>query len=167
MTTRPTLVFSSGSTWFQVVVQFATLSGCDHVAIGLDDLLLHATDKGIVLEPRAKWERHNRITHEYEILPDVSPGLQGCFSLIGQPYDTKGVIRTGLGLALRRTLAPIRPWAASLGEHTCAGYAMLLDPHGEVIPEWQSLSRRSVAPVDLLDATGQSFRKVQPFEASW
>ena len=160
-------MFSSGSTWFQALVQFVTLSSCDHVAIGVGDHLLHATDKGVVFEPRAKWFRRNEFIAEYEILPNVSWGLEGCLGLIGQPYDTQGVIRTGLGLALRRTLSPIRPWSADLGSHTCAGFAMLLDPHGQSIPEWQSLSRRSSAPVDLLDTLGPSFRKVQPIEASW
>lgn len=164
MTARPTIVFTSGASWFQVIVKIATLSQCDHIAIGLGDLFLHARDRGVVLEPREIWLRHNRVVEEHEILPDVSSGLQRCISHIGQTYDQPGVIRTGLGIALRRTLSPLQPWAASTNAHTCAGFVMLLDPHGIAIPEWREVARRDVVPCDLLDALGPSFRKLQPLE---
>jgi hypothetical protein len=159
-------VFSSGPTsLFQAIVKIATLSNCDHVAIGLGDQLLHARDRGVVLEPRAAWARKNNVIAEAEILPDVTPGLERCLSRVGQNYDLAGILRIGIGLALRRTLSPLRPWGSEPDEHTCAGFAMLLDPHGEVIPEWQELSRRSVVPCDLLNALGPSFRKLQPLQA--
>lgn len=166
---QPTIVFSSGLTWFQVLVKAATLSNVDHVSIGLGDHLLHARDRGVVLEPRSKWFIDNRQSFlaEYEILPDVSLGLAECRRRVGEPYDHLGIARTWFDHLWRRTLSAINfDFAAASRAHTCTGFTMMLDPDGTRIPEWQSIARGSAVPADLYrrTASGPSFRRiVQPF----
>ncbi len=164
--TRPTLVFTSGVTWFQLLVKVATLARVDHVAIGLGDHLLHARDTGVTLEPRSRWFADNRQTFvaEYEILPDVSTGLAECLRRVGEPYDKLGVARTFLGLIWQRGLsATMLDLQSAARAHTCAGFVTKLNSDN-VIPEWCGLSSGSVVPIDLFRAIeGPSFRRiVQP-----
>ena len=124
--------------------------------------LLHAIEKGVCIEPRASWLQKQRLLDEFEILPDVSPGLTNCLARVGQPYDSWGVVRAGFAVLLKRfwsTLQLIGP--ANNSAHTCASFVMMLDPKGERIPEWRYLHRGVVTPAQLLyAAAGPSFRHV-------
>jgi len=162
--TPPTLVFTAGFDPFQVLINISTFSRAGHVAIGLGNSLLHAYEPGVVLEPRERWftAKKQRLIYECEILPDVSTGLQECFAHIGEPYDVLGAIRIGIWITLKRFLSPIQNLGpASKTSHTCASFAMLLDPQGERIREWREVRRGIVTPADLLlAARGPSFRSV-------
>lgn len=172
MAERITIIFSSGRTLFQRLVQLVSLDSIDHVSIGIGDKILHARDRGVVLEPRAAWfvEQNNQHIAEFEVLPDVSQSVLACLDCIGQPYDKPGVLRVGLGLGLRRSGSMLGAWPASPGSHTCAAFALMLDPHGDLIPEWAQIARRDAIPSQLFDAIGAlgspSFRRiVQPLHA--
>lgn len=169
---RTTVVFSSGRTLFQRLVQLVSLDTIDHVSIGVGDKILHARDRGVVLEPRSTWfvEQNNQHIAEFEVVPDVSRNVLRCLGRIGEPYDKPGVARVGLGIALRRTGSLLGPWPASPESHTCAAFVMLLDPTGDLIPEWSKITRRDAVPSELFDAIGAlgspSFRRiVQPMHA--
>ena len=166
--TQPTLVFSSGLTWFQLLVKIATLSNTDHVSIGLGDHLLHARDKGVMLEPRSTWfiEKRQTFLAEYAIIPDVSVGLAGCLQRVGEPYDHLGIGRTFFGLVWSRALSATNlDLRTSSRAHTCTTFAMMLDPDGTQIPEWHGISRGKATPTELhRSIDGPSFRRiVQPF----
>lgn len=163
--TAPTLVFTTGIDSFQFLVNFATLSPAAHTAIGLGDHLLHANDRGVVLEPRIDWftRKRQRLVGEFEIVPDVRHGVQRCLGRLGEGYDFPGIVRLTVMIALRHLRSSIGRvgWAPG-SAHTCSSFAMLLDPHGDLIPEWRDLDRASVMPVDLLGRahSGPSFRKL-------
>lgn len=161
MIARPTLVFTTGLDPFQVLINVSTLSEAGHVAIGLGDHLLHAYEKGVVYEPREVWftGKRQRLVRELEILPDVSEGVARCMQHIGEPYDVGGVLRTALRILLSRLQSPVvvRP-NARISSHTCASFAMLLDPEGARIPEWRGVHRGTVTPADLLEVAGPSFQ---------
>ena len=160
----PTIVFTTGWDPFQVLINLSTFSEAGHAAIGMGDMLLHAYEPGVVYEPRERWftKKRQRLIAEYEILPDVADGLAQCFARSGEPYDVRGVLRTAVTLMLQRLGSPLQPaWRANPAAHTCAAFVMLLDPHGERIPEWRALNRAVVTPADLvLMAQGPSFRQV-------
>jgi hypothetical protein len=163
--TQPTIIFSTGDDWFSWLVRTVTLSDVGHVSIGLGDHMLHARDCGVVVEPRSNWflDRAQRHVAEFEIVPDVSRNILRCLSHVGEPYDKPGLLRVGLGIALRRSLSLLKPWPADPGSHTCAAFAMMIDPDGELIPEWRDIARRDAVPSDLYGAMGSSFRRiVQP-----
>lgn len=156
-------MFSTGGTWFQQLVQLGTLSRVDHVSIGLGDHLLHAHEKGVVLEPRAAWfgKPTQRWLGEYEILPDVSEGLASCLQRVGEPYDRVGIARVFLGHLWGRTLSAMTLDLSSASRaHTCSSLVLMLDPDGSKIPEWRDLASGSVVPVDLHRRLGASFRRI-------
>ena len=163
--TSPTLVFTSGSDPFQLLVSAVSLSPASHAAIGLGDHLLHVHEKGVVYEPRFDWFAHKRqrLVAEFEILPDVQRGLAIAFSCLGDRYDYGGVARLGLHLMLCAAFSPLQGHLGSppCNAHTCAAFVMLLDPDSSRIPEWDHLNRSTVLPVDLLRAAlnGPSFSR--------
>jgi hypothetical protein len=168
----PTLVFTSGFDPFQLMINLATFSRAGHVAIGIGTNLLHAYEKGVVYEPRERWFTSKRqyLVHETEILPDVSCGIESCFSKLGQPYDVIGAFKLAILITLKRMWSPLRSLGpVSEASHTCASFVMLLDPSGERIAEWRDLRRDIVTPADLLQAAyGPSFRQVsQPTYETW
>ena len=164
MITRPTIVFTTGWDPFQALINLGTFSRAGHAAIGIGDHLLHAYEPGVVWGSRDTWftGKHQRLIAEYEILPDVSEGIEDCASRIGEPYDVVGVFRAALWIMLRRLCSPLRHvGTASAASHTCSSFVMLLDPNGDRIPEWRSINRAVVTPADLLlAAEGPSFRPI-------
>jgi hypothetical protein len=155
-------VFTKAWDWFQVLVNISTSSEVSHVCIGLGDSILHVDARGVVLEPRLAYmiRKRQHIVSEVAIVPDVSSGLDFCLSQVGMPYDYPGILRTAIGIALDRMKSPLRSLAGtSSSAYTCAGFIMLLDPHGR-IPEWRDLDRSVVTPADLLRAVGPSFREL-------
>jgi len=170
--TKPTLVFTSGFDPFQLLINIGTFSRAGHVAIGIGAELLHAYEPGVRVDSREYWfgVKKQRLIYECEIVPDVMAGLAECASRIGEPYDVVGVLRAMFWLTLKRFASPLqRPGAASKTSHTCASFAMLLDPDGIMIPEWRELERGIVTPADLLlAARGPSFRPLsQPPAQLW
>ncbi len=166
---KPTLVFSSGTGWFHLAVQWATLSRIDHVCIGIGDFLLHARDAGVVIEPRASWfiDGKQKFQGEFEIVPDVSQGLAEAARHVGQPYDHLGIGRALLGIVWNRGLSAFTlPLGTNTGAQTCSTLALMLDPDGR-IPEWRGLARGAASPVDLYRTmSGPSFRRIlQPFRS--
>lgn len=159
------LVFTTGGDLFSFGVQVMTLSDVTHVAIGLPpngELLLHATLKGVVLQPRAKWRQ--RPIADFAIRPNVLGGLARAASQIGKPYDT-GEVAFRPFLAALQYLAPLAPRSAAQGTAawTCARFVMLLDPGGDRILEWRGLDPLTATPADLLERclVGPSFVRVR------
>lgn len=169
MATNPTLVFTAGWDPFQVLINITTFSRATHVAIGLGPDLLHAYEPGVKLDSRQWWfnKKHQRLVAEYEILPDISPGLYECLAHLGEPYDTVGVLRTAAKIILQRMQSPIQTTGSAAAlSHTCASFVTLLDPYGERIPEWRNLDRGTVTPADLISrCLGPSFRPMHPYHA--
>jgi len=161
------LVFTTGSDLYQVAIRALTFSPASHVAIALGkngETLLHAIERGVVLEPRSHWfgAMKQRLVAEYVVLPDVTEGVYEAMRHVDAPYDLPGIFKIIVLRALRfvaspvNSFGPIPDWA-----HTCALFAMLLDPAGRKIPEWRHINREAVAPGDLLlAAAGPSFMRV-------
>jgi len=158
---RPRLVFSTGADPYQFLIKVGTQSPATHAAIGLGDRLLHAYEVGVVLEPRDYWfgDMQQQLIAEYAILPDVSAGVREAFRHLGKKYDIAGAVKIGLLRALQVFGSPLQSLGPISDEaHTCACFAMLLDPYGLRIPEWRWIRRESVVPGDLLRACkGPSF----------
>lgn len=160
------LIFTMGWDPLQLLINIGTRSAAAHVAIGLGDAgshILHAYEPGITLEPREDYllKRQQILVAEYEIVPDVAPGLTEALSRIGQRGFAIGAFQIGVIRLLRMACSPLYKAGVS-NEQTCARFAMLLDPTGERIPEWRGIARRDVVPGDLLAAaqTGPSFRQL-------
>jgi hypothetical protein len=161
----PRLVFTTGVDPFQIFVNVGTGSSATHAAIGLDDQLLHADEKGVRIEPCAKWfgPDRQRLVAEFAILPNVDDGIDLALAQIGKGYDIIGVLRATLARLLALTCSPIRNFGpAPMSAHTCAAFVMLLDPFGWRIPEWHGLDRATIVPADLLGlaSIGPSFQRV-------
>lgn len=158
---RPTLVFTAGDDWFELLVRFGTFCPASHAAIGIGPNLLHVHDAGVVLEPRERWLKDDqRLIAEFEILPDVRWEITKLGPQLGRPYDLAGA----LGIAARRGLraigSPLGQILTVAPKRTCAAFVMQIDPCGFKIPEWRNLRLDVVAPADLLRATGPSFRRI-------
>ena len=155
-------MFTTGFDPFQAVIGLAGRSVAAHVAIGVDDQLLHAYEPGIVLEPRADYmtKMRQKLVAEYAILPDVSAGLSEARTKIGKGGFFLGAAQIAVLRALRIVGSPLQRFIPT-NERTCARFAMLLDRTGTVIPEWRSVDRRAVVPGDLMAvAGGPSFQRV-------
>jgi len=74
----PSLVFTTGWDPFQLLINASTGSAAAHVALGIDDHLLHAYEPGIVYEPREEYfeKRNQRLVAEFKILPDIDEGVR-------------------------------------------------------------------------------------------
>lgn len=155
------LVFTTGLDPFQFLIGATTQSPATHAAIGIGDHLLHAYERGVMLEPRDEWlgKQKQRLVAEFQILPDVTDGIYGALSQVGQKYDVGHVIKIGL-LRLLRPFTP-KLWPEREDRFTCARFVMLIDPHGD-IPEWHDVWREAVVPGDLLERAlvGPSFYQV-------
>jgi len=161
----PRLVFTTGVDPFQLLINVGTCSIAGHAAIGLGDALLHAHEDGVLIEPRSVWlgKERQRLVAEFLILPNVDDGIAFALSQIGKGYDNPGVIRAAIFRILKLTLSPIQYLGpAPMNRHTCAAFAMLIDPYGQRIPEWRGLDRATVVPADLLSlaSMGPSFQRV-------
>jgi hypothetical protein len=159
-----TLVFTTGPDSFQSLVASCTKSVATHCAlgIGIDGPLLHAYDKGVVLEPRQDWfvGLKQTLVAEFQIMPDVSYGVGKALGHVGKKYDWWHVLRAGI-------LRTLWPSLRSLGKDSrdrfaCAQLILEIDPQGERIPEWRHLWRDAIAPSDLLECAlwGPSFRRI-------
>jgi hypothetical protein len=161
---RPSLVFTTGADPYQFLIKIGTRSLATHTAIGLGDQLLHAYEIGVVCEPRDYWfgEMQQGLVAEYAILPDVTAGVRLALQHVGKKYDVAGAFKIGVLRALRAMGSPIQSLGPLSDEaHTCACFAMLMDPYGQQIPEWRGISREAVVPADLLRAAdGPSFQRV-------
>lgn len=162
---NPTLVFTTGIDPFQLLINVGTCSTAGHAAIGLGDHLLHAHENGVLIEPRSSWfgRDEQSLVAEFEILPDVSSGVDFALTQVGKKYDAGGALRAAVSRLLKLTLSPIQYLGpASMKRHTCAAFVMLIDPQGAQIPEWRDLDRALVVPGDLLGAAslGSSFRRI-------
>ena len=157
------LVFTMGWDPFQLLINVSTRSTAAHVAIGLGDHLLHAYEPGITLEPREEYleKREQKLVAEYNVLPYVDDHVRAALVHIGQRGFWLGVFQVGFIRALRLCGSPLSHLFSS-NERTCARFAMLLDPRGDRIPEWQGIHRHAVVPADLLVAAeaGPSFERV-------
>ena len=146
-----------------MLISAASRSLAAHVAIGIDDQLLHAYEPGIILEPRDDYMTKSKqyLVAEYAILPDVSDGLDSAIRTIGKGGFFGGMAQIAIIRALRLTGSPLQRLIPS-NERTCARFVMTLDRDGSRIPEWRDVDKRAVAPGDLLMAakTGPSFMQV-------
>ena len=161
---HPHLVFTAGSSPSDLLIRAGTLSKASHVAIGLDDQLLHAYEPGVMFEPRSAWlDQHNKLVAEFAVLPDVDDGLTDTFSRIGERYDMFGTVHIALHRAFRFASPLLFPRRRARGAHTCASLVMLLDPFGDRIPEWRGIDFSIAVPQDLLEATnlGMSFERIR------
>ena len=161
------LMFTSDGDPFQLLIRTSTLSPASHAAIGLgpnSEWLLHAYEDGVVLESRDRWfgPRKQKLVAEFEILPDVSDGVQRALQQVGKKYDVLGAFKIGILRALHVFGSPVRNLGPDpTNRYTCAHFVMLLDPVGRKIPEWRDLRRETLVPGDLLRAaSGPSFRRV-------
>jgi hypothetical protein len=157
-----TLVFTTGFDPFQVLINLSTKSPATHAALGVGDHLLHAYEPGVMLEPREEWlgKQEQRLVAEFQILPDVTYGVEQAMTHVGKKYDVAHVFKIGLLRLLRPALWSLGPDAAD--KFTCARFVTTIDPYGELIPEWRDLWHEALVPADLLDAalTGPSFLRV-------
>ena len=157
------LVFTTSDDLFSLGVRMLTFSDVAHVAIGLGnrgDRLLHATLKGVVVQPRKTWRQ--RTVADFEIVPNVLRGLIRCGAQLGKPYDDAEVALRPF-LAMLQYISPFAPRSgASPTAWSCARFVMLLDPGGYQIPEWRDLDPLTATPADLFGRClgGQSFRRV-------
>ena len=141
---RARLVFTTGSDPFQALLKLGTRSDSTHAAIGIGDQLLHAYEDGVILEPRSEWfdRAEQRLCAEFWVLPDVTHGLHVALQHVGDKYDVIGIIKAALLRALDLCASPVRDLGPVANDaHTCACFAMLLDPFGIQIPEWRSIDR--------------------------
>lgn len=159
-----TLVFTTGRDPFQWLINLSTKSPATHAALGVGDYLLHAYEPGVMLEPRDEWlgKQKQTLVAEFQILPDVTDGVETAMTHVGKKYDVAHVFKIGLLRLLRPALWSLGPDAAD--KFTCARFVTLIDPDGEVIPEWRDLWREALVPADLLDRAlvGPSFHRLYP-----
>ncbi len=159
-----TLVFTSGLDAFQLLINIATGSPATHAAIGIGDQLLHAHEPGVTLDSRDVWlgKEEQKLVAEFEILPDVTDGIEAAMAHVGKKYDIAHVIKIGLLRLLRPAFWSLGPDAAD--KFTCARFVTMIDPYGEAIPEWRDIWREAVVPADLLERAlvGPSFRRLYP-----
>jgi len=161
------ILFSSGTDPFSVFVRLATVSKTNHVSIVVGDNILHAVTRGVRIEDRRRLYTHYNYTDvaEYEILPDVSYGLDFVMRQLGRAYD-RGELVTKLASKLSNAFGvhESAPAAGQLstGQWSCARLAMAIDPTRTQIPEWRRVNPQTVTPGSLLQATrmGASFRRV-------
>lgn len=161
---RPTLIFTSGDDPFSLSVQMVTMSAASHVVIGFGDEIIHAI-RQVRHEARSRLYTKYKYTEvaEFEIVPDVTPGVQYLVSQVGKPYDFDEVIS---GLFMRSFQFLMPTWQknaiATQGKWTCARLAMALDPYRNRIPEWWSVDPEGATPAALLQTMGgASFRRIK------
>lgn len=163
-TPRPlSLVFTTGLDPFQALIGIVGNSIAAHVAIGIDDQLLHAYEPGIVLEPREAYfeNKEQHLVAEYAILPDVDDGLREALQHVGKRGFALGAAQIAIVRALQICGSPLQHLIPT-NERTCARFVMMLDRTGDKIPEWKSVRRRAVVPGDLLSVaeSGASFQRL-------
>jgi len=163
------LLFTGGGDVDQTIIRIGTRSPASHAAIAFGhdgEQLLHAYEKGVMLEPRSAWLASGDgqwIVAEYLILPDVTDGFDRMFRLVGERYDLPGAYRIGVLRLLQILGSPIYNLGRTPDHaHTCARLIMLLDPLGAKIPEWHHIDIETVVPGDLLQAAaGPSFLRLR------
>ncbi len=158
------LLFTTGDDPFQNAIRKGTRSNATHAALALGhhgEMLLHAYEDGVQLDPRERWlgQERQRLIAEYQILPDVTDGVFHAMSHVGKRYDVLHVAKIVV-MRLFRLVRLGRP--ETNDAFTCARFVMMIDPHGDVIDEWKGVNPEAVVPVDLLDVAdhGESFYRV-------
>lgn len=161
------ILFSSGLDPFSVFVRLATMSKTNHVSIVVGDNVIHAVTKGVRIEDRRRLYTSYNYSDvaEYEILPDVSLGLDFVMRQLGRSYDTAEVATRFVsklvnGFGSHEAVPAVGQ--TSPGQWSCARLAMAIDPTRRQIPEWRKLNPQTVTPGSLLQATrtGASFRRI-------
>lgn len=162
---RPRVAFFAGVDPFSLAVRAFTASRVTHAAVAIDGNILHAASKGVLLEDRRRLYTHYLYEDvaEFEVLPDVTPGLNYMLKQLGKPYDLTEIASRVISKIANAFSGIDRMDALnSPGQWTCARFVMALDPTRVVFPEWRALDPRTVTPASLLQATQISpyFRRV-------
>lgn len=152
------LIFTSANDPKSLAIRLASnLAPVSHVGVGLiarDDQpwLLHAIAPSVVLEPFAVYkQRTGAITvAEYDVMFDISNGIEWGLTQVGRPYDKKEVAKRTLAFVL----CPLAVRSSSLGSKgndawTCTRFVLEVGRVGG-LTEWNNLN--AALPDDLLQA---------------
>lgn len=156
---QPGILFLTSNRPIGKLIRWFTKGPVTHVAITLEDHVLHATGAGVVLEPRHKLvsEGYHELA-EYLVVPDVVPGLSLALRQVGKGYDVADLVGWP-----RRVRTPRIPRTdLDRPRWTCTRLVLVLDAGRTVIPEWRHLDAAMVTPTELLATmTGPSFARVR------
>jgi hypothetical protein len=163
--------FSVATSWLSWLIKRFTRSRVSHTAIGTDmhgvPVILHATQGGVQVTLRSRFERGNVVLEEYRIKPAVQDALEDqslrhAVEHVGERYDYAALVGyAALILAWRWFRKKIKNPLASPRALVCSEFCLHLN-HAQAIPEWNGLDPERTTAEDLRIqcARGVSFERL-------
>jgi hypothetical protein len=157
---RPRIVFSTSNAWYSRLIRKCMGSAVSHVMLQFEvfeePILLHADFGGVQFTPRARFEQHNTIVAEYELLNTIpKENIAVAIAHLNERYDYVGLLGYAWVLMLQRWFPNRRPVLNPLASShavVCSEFVARFDYHGAVVSTFKGMDPETTTPDDLLKA---------------
>lgn len=159
---KTSIVFSTTQGPISRAIRFLTRSPVSHCGIGIRvfglDAVLHADLFGVVLTPRARYARENKVLAEH-LAPELSEErLQKAIALLDLPYDYAGLFGHLPVLIGRWFQRKIRNPFRDPNRLVCS--ELVVRVFAESDERLQSLDPEEATPEDVLEAVAERYPSV-------